>query len=59
MITPAAITSPTEKARESVPVRVLDAVAASLDGLRFGTIQLIVHEGRVVQLDVTERQRFT
>ncbi len=37
---------------------VLNAVSAALGKLRFGLIQLTVHEGRVVQLDVTERQRF-
>ena len=38
------------------PVRaVLDALAK----LRFGAIQLTVHEGKLVQVDVTERKRFT
>ncbi len=38
------------------PVRaVLDALAK----LKFGAIQLTVHEGKLVQVDVTERQRFT
>lgn len=38
------------------PIRtVLDALAK----LRFGAIQLTVHEGKLVQVDVTERQRFT
>ena len=35
------------------------AVRQALDNLRFGQIVLTVHEGKVVQLDVTERQRFT
>jgi hypothetical protein len=39
----------------SEPVRaVLDALAK----LRFGAIQLTVHEGKLVQVDVTERTRF-
>lgn len=39
----------------SEPVRlVLDA----LKSLRFGAIQLTVHEGRLVQVDITERKRF-
>jgi hypothetical protein len=37
----------------------LAAVADALGKLRFGSVHLTVHEGRVVQLDVTERQRFT
>lgn len=37
----------------------IEAVTAAIARLRFGTVQLTVHDGRVVQLDVTERQRFT
>ena len=38
------------------PIRaVLDALAK----LKFGAIQLTVHEGKLVQVDVTERTRFT
>ena len=36
---------------------VLDAVSEALARLRFGTVQLVVHEGKVVQLDVTDRIR--
>lgn len=39
----------------SEPLRtVLDA----LNSLRFGAIQLTVHDGKLVQVDVTERKRF-
>ncbi|MDP3908008.1 YezD family protein [Novosphingobium sp.] len=41
-----------------IPESVLDAVSRAVGKLRFGVVQLTVHEGRVVQLDVTERQRF-
>lgn len=37
----------------------LRAVSEAVDRLRYGVIQLTIHDGRVVQLDVTERQRFT
>ena len=37
----------------------LDAVAEAISRLRYGAIVLTVHDGRVVQLEVTERQRFT
>ena len=33
-------------------------VAEALGRLRYGAIQLIVHDGRLVQIEVTERQRF-
>ncbi len=38
---------------------VLDTVAEAIARLRYGAIQLTIHDGRVVQLEVTERQRFT
>jgi len=37
----------------------IDAVIQALQRLRFGVIHLTVHDGKVVQLDVTERRRFT
>ena len=38
---------------------VLDAVSGAIGKLRFGTVLVTVHEGKVVQLDVTERRRFS
>ena len=35
----------------------LDNVREALNGLRFCSISLTVHEGRVVQIDVTEKRR--
>lgn len=35
----------------------LGLVAEALDRLRFGSIQLTVHDGKVMQIDVTERKR--
>jgi len=35
----------------------LATVREALTGLRFGTIVLTVHEGRLVQIDVTEKKR--
>ena len=43
---------------ESPVPPVLDAVIEAIGRLRFGTVQLVVHEGKVVQLDVTDRIRF-
>jgi len=37
----------------------LDVVGEALGRLRFGAINLTVHDGRVVQIDVTERKRLT
>ena len=37
----------------------LRVVVEALDRLRFGVIQLTVHDGKLMQVDVTERRRFT
>lgn len=44
---------------EKTAALALEAVAEALSRLRYGAIELTVHDGRVVQIDVTERQRFT
>ncbi len=33
------------------------SVREALENLRYGTVSLTVHEGRVVQIDVTEKKR--
>jgi hypothetical protein len=33
------------------------SVRQALSGLRFGQVAITVHEGRVVQIDVTEKKR--
>jgi hypothetical protein len=35
----------------------LDLIAEALGRLRYGAIQLTVHDGKVMQIDVTERRR--
>lgn len=33
-------------------------VQQAIDKLKYGAIQLTIHEGKLVQVDVTERNRF-
>ena len=35
------------------------AIREHLQTIRFGSIALTIHEGRIVQLDVTEKRRLT
>jgi hypothetical protein len=35
----------------------LASVREALTGLKFGNVSVTVHEGRVVQIDVTEKKR--
>lgn len=44
--------------RPNIATEHLDAIASALAKLRFGVIQLTVHDGKLMQLDVTERTRF-
>lgn len=36
----------------------LDSVLEALGRIQYGAIQLTVHDGRLVQVDITERRRF-
>lgn len=36
----------------------LDVVHRKVDALRFGSVQIIVHEGRVTQIESLEKTRF-
>lgn len=44
--------------RAAIP-EALAIVDEALSRLRYGTIQLTVHDGRVMQIDVTERKRLS
>jgi hypothetical protein len=48
----------TRPERQDIAISI-DAVRSALEALRFGSITLTVHDARVVQLDVTEKRRFT
>jgi len=43
---------------EQAAAAALDATAKAIAKLRYGSVELTVHDGRVGQLEVTERQRF-
>jgi hypothetical protein len=47
---------PSGSAQSAVP-EWLDVVREKVEGLRFGVIQLVVHDGRVTQIDRTEKTR--
>jgi len=46
---------PDREAVDDVTRQILDA----LKGIRFGSVEIIIHEGRVVQIQRTERSRLT
>jgi len=46
------------EARQSLPDEVLSALARLIREVRFGSIEIVVHEGRVTQIERRERVRF-
>ncbi|MBN8845035.1 MAG: YezD family protein [Sphingomonadales bacterium] len=46
------------KVESGATPRAVQTVLDALEKLKFGAIQLTVHEGRLVQVDVTERHRY-
>lgn len=51
-------TAPPERRPTADRADPLEIVRQSLETLRFGAIQLTVHEGKLVQVDITEKRRF-
>lgn len=48
---------PADSAPPGVLTAALEVVSEALARLRFGAINLVVHDGKVVQIDVTEKKR--
>ncbi len=48
---------PADGAPAGVLTAALEVVSEALARLRFGAINLVVHDGKVVQIDVTEKKR--
>lgn len=49
----------TPRSEASPGPEILQRLSAEMARLRFGAIQLTIHEGRLVQMDVTEKHRFS
>ena len=35
-----------------------ERITSALNGMEYGSVQIVVHEGRIVQIERTERKRF-
>ena len=46
------------EARQNLPDEVLSALARLIREVRFGSIEIVVHEGRVTQIERREKVRF-
>jgi hypothetical protein len=47
-----------DERNESRSAQLAESVLEALRGLRFGSVEIVVHEARVVQIVRTERVRF-
>lgn len=49
----------TEDAKSSAPAAPdwADLVRTKVDGLRYGVVQIVVHDGKVTQIECTEKTR--
>ncbi len=52
------INTSTENRGTPVREEAINLIVEALGRLRFGAINLTVHEGKLVQVDITERKRF-
>jgi len=45
-------------AHDDPDTRLAERILAALRGLRYGSVEIVVHDGRVVQFEKRERVRF-
>ncbi len=43
---------------EQPSANIANQIAAALQGIRFGSVEIIIHEGKVVQIERKEKLRF-
>ena len=52
--------SPNPPSSTTLPANAwLEMVQRTVTGLRFGSVQIVVHEGRVAQIEVVEKTRYS
>ena len=44
--------------KAQLTTEIADQIAAALQGIRFGSVEIIIHEGKVVQIERKEKLRF-
>jgi hypothetical protein len=49
--------APEAGASNTIDAAVLERIRESLDGLRFGAVTIVVHDGKVVQIERSEKVR--
>ena len=44
--------------RSQVKIEVINQITSILQGIRFGSLEIIVHDGKIVQIERKEKIRF-
>jgi hypothetical protein len=42
----------------ALKTEIIDQIAAILQGIRFGSVEIVIHDGKVVQIERKEKLRF-
>jgi hypothetical protein len=48
----------TGRSDTDLPSEVIGLIRQGLAGVRFGSLALTIHEGKITQLEITEKKRF-
>ncbi len=49
---------PVERNNDSIPYNLTEIILKQLQNLRFGSIEIVVHDSKVVQIEKKEKTRF-
>lgn len=52
------ISNPRKHSQVQQTTEILDQIALVLQGIRFGSVEIVIHEGKIVQIERKEKQRF-
>jgi hypothetical protein len=52
-------TPQTPRLPQPLPAMPLEAIREAVESIRYGVVQLIIQDGRIVQIDKTEKIRLT
>ena len=52
------ISEPRKHCKEQVTTEISNKIALVLQGIRFGSVEIVIHDGKVVQIERKEKLRF-
>jgi hypothetical protein len=52
------ISEPRKHSPAQQKTEIVDQIALALQGIRFGSVEIVIHEGKVVQIERKEKLRF-